>query len=268
VNLRAKRATVSESGDAVTVLPDGFDRPAGSRFQRLFAVAVVGAILLATGAAFVIAERLKLTPAAIFGTRVSKTFSPVCACASDSAAISFRLRRSSSVQVDVIGNDGALTRRLARRRFHAGRPSFRWSGRDRSGGLSADGDYKIEVRLFSEHRTIVFPNTIRLITVPPKVERFQPARRSIRTGTRMRIRYQFDESANPILFVDGREAVFGRFARSAGTIDWFGKVGGRALGAGVHQLSLEARDSAGNTSSRTPSVRITLRARSRSQSNR
>jgi hypothetical protein len=244
------------------------DRSVLLELQPVLAVSVVAGLLVATAAAFVITERLKLTPAAIFGTRVSKTFSPVCRCATDSAAISFRLRRSGSVQVDVIGNDGALTRELAGRRFHAGRLSFRWFGRDRSGGLSADGDYKVEVRLFSEHRTIVFPNTIRLVTVPPKVERFQPMRRSILTGERVRIRYQFDASANPVLFVDGREAVFGRFARSAGTIDWFGKVGGRALRSGIHELSLEARDSAGNTSSATPSIRITLRARPHSKSNR
>jgi hypothetical protein len=235
--------------------------------QFVLALSVVAALLVATAAAFLITERLKLTPAAIYGTRVSKTFSPVCRCATDSASISFRLRRSGSVQVDVIGHDGALTRKLARRRFHAGRLSFRWFGRDRFGGVSADGNYKVEVRLFSEHRTIVFPNTIRLITVPPRVERFQPARRSILTGKRVRIHYQFDESANPILFVDGREAVFGRFARSAGTIDWFGKVGGHALTTGIHQLSLEARDSAGNTSSATPSIRITLRARRHSKPN-
>lgn len=222
---------------------------------------MISVILVATGAAFVITEKLKLTPAAIFGTRVSKNFSPVCACATDNAAIGFRLRRGGRVQVDVIGEGGALTRRLAHRRFHAGLLSFRWFGRNQTGGLSADGDYKIEVRLFSEHRTIVLPNTIRLVTVPPRIERFQRTRSSISVGERVRIRYQFNESATPILLVDGREAVRGRFANSSGTIDWFGKAGGRALKAGHHQLTLEARDSAGNTSAATPSIGVEIRAR-------
>jgi hypothetical protein len=261
--LRAKRATVSRSGDAVSVPPDGSDRSAGSRSQRLLAIAVVGAILLATGAAFVITEKLKLTPAAIFGTRVSKTFSPVCACATDNAAIRFRLRRGGRVQIDVIGASGVLTRPLAHRRFRAGVLSFRWFGHDQTGGLSHDGNYKIEVRLFSEHRTIVLPNTIRLVTVAPRIEQFQPARRSISVGERVRIRYRFNEKAIPILLVDGREAVVGRFAPSAGTIDWFGKVGGQALRAGLHRLELEARDSAGNTSVATPSIGVEIRARAR-----
>jgi len=225
------------------------------------AVAVITGLLTATAAAFVITERLKLTPAPIAGTRVSKTFSPVCGCVTSSASILFRLRRGGAAEVDVIDANGALVRRLARRRFRAGWLAFRWFGRNMSGHLSADGSYRIRVHLPSEHRTVVFPNTIRLDTVAPRIERFRISRRTIRIGERTRISYRFRDRAHPIVLVDGREAVYGRFAHSSGTLDWFGKVGGLPVRPGVHRLALEARDDAGNTSPATAGTSVRVRAR-------
>src|SRR6266446_10058393 len=62
------------------------------RWQRRLAVAAVSGLLVAAAAAFAITERSKLTPSPIAGTRVAKTFSPVCRCITDSASIRFRLR--------------------------------------------------------------------------------------------------------------------------------------------------------------------------------
>lgn len=236
---------------------------AGSgRGQRWLAVAAVTGLLAATAAAFVITERLKLTPAPIAGTRVSKTFSPVCGCVTSSASVLFRLRRGGLAEVDVVDANGALVRRLARRRFLAGWLTFRWFGRNLSNHLSPDGDYRIRVHLPSEHRTIVFPNTIRLDTVAPRIEQFRISRRTISVGERTRISYRFRDRAHPIVLVDDREAVYGRFAHSSGTLDWFGKVGGLPVRPGVHRLALEARDDAGNTSPATTgtSVRVKVRA--------
>ena len=234
-------------------------RPAGlpgGRARHWLAVATVGGLLVATAAAFVVTEKLKLTPSPILSTRVSKTFSPVCGCLTASASIRFRLRRGGRVEVDVLTSGGTLTRRLARRRFRAGFVFFRWFGRGPTGSLSPDGDYKIRVQMFSEHRTIVLPNTIRLVTVPPRVERFRITRRSIPIGQRLRVEYRFNESAHPILFIDGRQAVLGRFAHASGTLDWYGKVGLTPVRRGIHRLTLAARDSAGNTSPVTASIAV------------
>ncbi len=84
------------------------------RAQRLLAVATISALLVAAARGFAIIERLKLTPSPIVGTRVTKTFSPVCACITDNASVDFRLRRGGLVEVDVIAPDGTLVRRLAR----------------------------------------------------------------------------------------------------------------------------------------------------------
>jgi len=218
-------------------------------------------LLVATAAAFAITERLKLTPSPIFGTRVSKTFSPVCGCLTRSASISFRLRRSGRIEVDVIDQSGTPVRRLARRRFRAGRLSFLWFGRNQSGRLSVDGNYRVRVHMPSEHRTIVFPNLIRLDTVAPRIEEFRVTRHAIRVGERTRIAYRFQQNAHPIVFVDGRGAVYGRFAHAAGTLDWFGKVGGLPVRPGLHRLTLEARDDAGNTSGATAGISVLVRAR-------
>ena len=51
---------------------------------------LVVALLAATAAAFALTQGLKNQPAAIFGTEVPRgVFSPVCACDSDKASITF-----------------------------------------------------------------------------------------------------------------------------------------------------------------------------------
>jgi hypothetical protein len=231
------------------------------RVQHWLAVVTIGGLVLATAAAFVITEKLKLTKSPISGTRVAKTFSPVCGCDTDNASVSFRLRRGGAVEVAVIDPGGRVVRSLARRRLRTGWVSFRWLGRDQSGRLSPDGDYKIRVHLISDHRTIVFPNVIRLDTKAPRIDQFSVLRRAIFVGERTRISYRFRSSAHPILLVDGREAVYGRFAHASGTLDWFGKMGGVPVRPGAHRLVLEARDDAGNTSARTGSIVVRVKVR-------
>jgi len=233
----------------------------GARIQRWVAVATVTGLMIATAAAFVITERLKLTPSPILETLVSKTFSPICRCDTQTATFSFRLRRSGLVEVEVIHPGGGLVRRLARRHFSAGFVFFRWFGRDQTGEISADGDYKIRVRLLSQHRTIVLPNVIRLDTVAPTIKRFRAERPLVTIGKRVRVDYVLDGIAYPILLVDGRIAVVGRFAHRSGTLDWYGKINGRPVRKGLHHLALEARDSAGNVSPASASAAVRLRAR-------
>lgn len=237
----------------------GAATPASGRSQRWFAGSVVIALLVATASAFVITERLKLTPSPIVGTRVSKVFSPVCRCPTARASVRFRLRRGGSVEVDVIDGSGGLVRRLALRRFRRGWLSLSWFGRDQSGRLSADGDYRVRVALRSEHRTIVLPNVIRLDTVAPKVEGFGVTRRTIHVGERTRISYRFNANAHPIVLVDGRIAVYGRFAHASGTVDWFGRIAFANVRPGYHRLRLEGRDDAGNVSVASAPIGVRVR---------
>jgi hypothetical protein len=253
---------VTPVGNAISATeePAGVPEPGIGLVQRWLAVATIAGLLVATAAAFAITERLKLTPSPIVGTRVSKTFSPVCRCATDSASVRFRLRRGGQVEVDVVDRGGTIVQRLARRRFRAGWLSFRWFGMDVSGRVSSDGDYLIRVHLLSERRTIVLPNVIRLDTVAPRVTMFRVSRHAIHVGERTRVFYRFTGRAHPVVLVDGREAIYGRFARQSGTLDWFGKVGGVPVGVGVHRLTLDGRDDAGNTSIATGSIEVRVKA--------
>jgi hypothetical protein len=236
------------------------------RALRWLTTATLLALIVATALAFAITEKLKLVPSPIIETVVSKTFSPVCGCATATAQLSFRLRHGGLVEVDIIRGSSVLIRRLARRHFAAGTISFRWFGRGENGRSSPDGYYKIRVHLFTDHRTIVLPNEIRLDTVAPKVEGIKLERRSAVVGERVRISYALGEVAHPVLLVDGVAIVRGRFPHRVGSLDWFGKINGRPVRKGVHLLAVEARDEAGNISvpSRPVSVRIRSRARSRS----
>jgi hypothetical protein len=102
--------------------------------------ALVAALLVATSAAFVVTEKLKLTRNPIVGPRVDKLFSPVCDCGTDTASITFRLRKPDRVTVDVIDSKGDVVRELARRRPQ-GRVAFPyvWDARGGDGAVVAEG---------------------------------------------------------------------------------------------------------------------------------
>ena len=132
---------------------------------------VVTALLAATALAFAYTEKLKLTPSPILGTRVDKIFSPVCACGTDTATISFRLRRRDRLTVELIDSRGRRVRTLvADTPARRGRVSFFWDGRSEAGVVVAEGVYRPRVHLAAERRTIVLPNPIRVDVTPPVVE--------------------------------------------------------------------------------------------------
>jgi hypothetical protein len=212
--------------------------------------AVLTGLLFATVIAFVETERLKLVPSPILDTIVSKTFAPNCKCGTDRADITFRLRRAGLMTVEVVAMDDRPVRRLAAREFSAGFVSFVWYGRG-GGGLEApQATYKVRVRLWSEHRTIVLPNLIALDRTAPTVA-FTVVRRRVIPGQRLRVRYRLSEAGHPLLYVDGRLAVKGRWPYLQSSVDWFGKIDGVAVRAGEHRLTMRARDLAGNLSQPT-----------------
>jgi hypothetical protein len=212
--------------------------------------AVITGLLFATVIAFVETERLKLVPSPILDTIVSKTFAPNCACDTDRAYITFRLRRAGLMTVEVVLMDGRPIRRLAARRFSAGFASFVWYGRGGDGLDAPQATYKVRIHLWSEHRTIVLPNLIVLDRTVPTVA-FTVVRRRIIPGQRLRVRYHLSEAGNPLLYVDGRLAVKGRWPYLQSSVDWFGKVNGVAVRAGEHRLTMRTRDLAGNLSQPT-----------------
>ncbi len=229
------------------------------------AVAVVAGLFLATAIAFVETERLKLVRSPILDTVVSKALAPNCMCRTDRADITFRLRRRGLMSVEVVALDGRPVRRLAAHEFNAGFASFVWYGRDGAGRPAHQGAYVVRVRLVSEHRTIVLPNVIRLDRTAPTVE-FTVAARRIVPGRRLRVRYRLSEPAHPLLFVDGKLVVQGRWPYLRSSVDWFGRVSGLPVRAGEHRLTMRARDLAGNVSRPTAPVVVVVVRQQRARS--
>ena len=217
---------------------------------RLLSTALVLALLTGTAAAFALTEGLKLEKTPVLGTQVAKVFSPTCRCRTDRARVFFRLRKAESLRV-TIEHDGEEVRTLTSRTYRRGPVELFWDGRDAAGRVQPDGSYIPVVHLGRSHRTIRLPNPIRLDTRLPRVTSaalrphvFSPDGDG--RADRVVVRYRFDEPAHPVLLVNGKQRVVGRFQRPVGQLDWFGKVRGRSLRPGTYEVAIAARDVAGN----------------------
>jgi hypothetical protein len=220
---------------------------------RYAPAALVAALLVATALAFAYTESLKLTPSPILGTRVpTKVFAPGCRCATSRSTISFRLRSSDDVTIDIIRGRDEVVRRLYSGRAHAGgKLGVEWDGRDNSGAIVPEGTYRPRVRLVGQHRTIVLPNPITVDTTPPRVTMTRLAPRVFSPdgdsrSDRVVVGYRIDEPARVSLSVDGVRAVLKKGRKTEGTIDWFGTRAGTPLPQGSYRLRLAASDVAGN----------------------
>lgn len=232
---------------------------------RLPQLLIVLALLGATAAAFAFTERVKLERSPITGTKVDRVFSPVCECARDVAVISFVLRRSGTVTVDMLAGDGRRVRRLVRDRDEQkGRVSYTWDGRDDLDEIVEEGVYRPRVELEERGRTIVLPNPIRVDTTAPRIrllgagpQVFSPDGDGRRD--RVTARYETTELARAMMLVDGRRRVLSKFRSTEGQLVWFGRVNGRPVRPGTYEIRLRAFDRAGNRSSSRRIVPVVVR---------
>jgi hypothetical protein len=232
---------------------------------RIVPATLVAALLVATSAAFVVTEKLKLTRNPIVGPTVDKVFSPVCDCATDSAVVRFRLRRPDRVTVEIVDGGGDVVRELARNRPQGrAAASYVWDGRDGDGAVVREGSYRPRVHLDEQRRTIVMPNPIRVDTTPPRVGSFTARPLIISPdgdgrSDRAKIRYRITERGGVELYVGGARALRKSGTRTSGTMDWFGVAGGKMVPEGLHELRLVARDIAGNLGPRSGSRSVRIR---------
>lgn len=231
---------------------------------RIAPAALVAALLVATSAAFVVTEKLKLTRSPIVGPTVAKVFSPICDCATSTAEIRFRLRTPDRVSVEIVDSKGRVVRELARDRPQGRRfVRYVWDGRGSDGRVVGEGTYKPRIHLDRQRRTIVMPNRIRVDTTPPRVTSFT-ARPTVISpdgdgrSDRAKIRYRVDERAVVELYVGGVRALRRLGTRTSGTMDWFGTAAGEPLPEGVYTLRLVARDLAGNLGPRSGSRTVRI----------
>jgi FlgD Ig-like domain len=230
---------------------------------------IVAGLLAATATAFAVTERLKLEDSPVLGTRMPGLFSPKLA----EAKIGFRLRREEDIRLDVVDDKGTTVRHaLGSGVFGQAFHQFAWDGRDDAGSIVPDGLYHVQLNLKDEGRTIEFPQTIRVDSLPPVIEDV-----TIRHGVfspdgdgradRVDLRYRFSEPAIAILYVDGRRVGRKNNSRPTGTMQWYGcrraslssSLGCRGRKPGEYRLALAAQDRAGNIAGSTRAYTVRLR---------
>jgi hypothetical protein len=229
--------------------------------DRLVVTGFVWALLVATTAAFVVTEALKLERPAVGRFRGDSVFSPTCSCLQQRARFSFILRRADRVDVVIVDEDGEPVRVLASAaRPGRGRVGFRWGGRDDAGAIVPDGAYRVRVRLMEEDRTVTFGRPLVVDTQPPRLTLLEvDPRRIVRGRDGISIRFDVSERARVFLLVDRRRAArFGLFRNGSETVGWSGTSRRRLLPPGEYRIVLRARDRAGNRSPRTRAVRVTV----------
>jgi hypothetical protein len=231
--------------------------------RRFGPQALVVLLVLSTGIAFAVTEHLKLQKTSITKTVVTKLFSPTCGCSTARASIAFTLRRRDRVTISILDSDDHVIRTLLDDvNKPVGRLSVIWNGRDDSGLLAPDGKYRVHVRLPSERRTFRLPNVIQLDTTPPTITLLSVVPRTISPDDDKRaeaahIEFKLSKGARALLFVDGRFVTRARL--SSRKIDWHGKDSRGRLRLGLHRLTLQALDAAGNQSAPTAPVAVDVR---------
>jgi hypothetical protein len=212
----------------------------------------VVALLAATAIAFATTERLKLKQAPFDVFPITKVFSPLHGF----ARIALRLRRPHRLTVQIINSSQRTVASLARnKRFGAGTVAFHWWGRN-----VPDGSYEPRITL-DDGRVYTLPNPIRVDTVAPRVSlvSYRPHVLRRRRKTRVHVAYRVSEPAHVILYVNGRDLLFGGAKALRSKVDWYAKRNGKRLPRGRYRLQLAAVDLAGNRSARTRTYIVRIR---------
>ncbi len=228
--------------------------------QRVLSTVTLLGLLVATAAAFVITEHLKLQKAPLYGIQVSAgrsprlhrglptVFSPVCNCPTGVARVGITLRHSDRVTATILDSAGHTVWTLADGELLGAHSPAHWSwhGRTYSGRPVPDGVYKPSVELGG--RTYNFANKIFVDTVAPKVLSAAGLKPLLLGGPKrsVAIKYDFSENAHALLYVGNRLVLVGRHSRPSDKIKWNGRLNGRPAPAGRYVVSIGARDLAGN----------------------
>ncbi|HEY7004381.1 MAG TPA: FlgD immunoglobulin-like domain containing protein [Gaiellaceae bacterium] len=219
--------------------------------KRTGLIAVALVLLVGSAAAFAWTEKLKLEPARVSKPQFDRHFSPTCNCHRATSSLSFVLERGQRIDVSVVDVDGDHVATLASGQAEpAGRVRLAWDGRTDDGLIAPDGIYRLKVRLQAERRTILIPSTIHVDTSAPELR--DVVVEGAQTGSGLVIRYASDETARPLLKLDGK-IVFRGERRHPGNarLRWEGP-----LPPGSHEAVLVLVDQAGNRSQ--PSQPVTV----------
>jgi biotin carboxylase len=224
------------------------DAPAGARrrWRRRLDAILVALLVGATVTGFAVTESAKLQHALIGATRVDSAFSPSCRCRHNVAHIAFRLLRKTPLTVSIVRGSGrSVTTLLVDAHPSRGFIRLAWSGKRADARPLPNGVYYPEVDFPALNRALRLPSPITLDTARPRVD--QASLQG--DGRGLAVRYTFSEPAHAVLFVDGKRAVFSRFAATKGVLRWSGTYPDGTLLVDRHpQVRLVAVDPIGNRS--------------------
>ena len=230
---------------------------------RILPTLLVLALLACTAAAFAVTESLKLEKSPIGDTEVGKVIAPD-SLANAKVGISFLLRKPDRLTVEIVTGNDRVVRVLARdEERRPGIQSFTWDGRDDGNHVVPDGTYRPRVHLARQHRTILLPNPIRMDATPPLIRLVSVTPRVFSPDGDfrhdfVRIKYQTNERARAVLYVDGdRRVTVKRYLRG-GKLDW-GFKAARSLRPGRHRFRLRAFDLATNLGPPSRALTVVVR---------
>ena len=136
---------------------------------RILVPALFAALVVATLAAFVVAQRVKRTGLVLDRVKVTHGFTPNGNGITDRARFRFRLTRPDDADIQIINRDDEPVRTIAvalpLRSYHY--YVFHWDGRADGGAQAPRGKYRFRVVLRNQGRTVVPEKTMFLRRPPP-----------------------------------------------------------------------------------------------------
>ncbi|CAN5158418.1 hypothetical protein BH20ACT20_BH20ACT20_00930 [soil metagenome] len=214
--------------------------------------------MLATGAAFLIAQSLKAEEPLVLRFAVDReAFSPNGDGYQDRVRLGFDLSEPAEVSFSVIDPDGDAVRRIVDDRVLAGdtKHRFRWDGRDDEGAVVPDAIYRMRVVRRKEGRAVDSFKEVIVDTVPPEVKITSAEPGVVDPGdgpVSVRITYEGPQNASPefrVYRTEGGPVRPVRRFRGDGSRsgEWDGSVISGALAVdGNYAFQVRVRDAAGN----------------------
>lgn len=226
--------------------------------------AVFAVLVVATFAAFFVAQRLKHAPTVLQQVTGGLVFSPNGDGRRDRLRVGFELKRADTISVDVLDSAGDPVRSLASGRRIAAHQATRvsWDGRDDEGHRAPDGLYRLEVTLHDEGRTVIVRHRYRLDTTPPApaIASMDPPHGAgpelLPNGLHRVVIHTSRAGTAPQVLIF--RTSFGAPRQVAAlpvrnrTATWDGRIGGGAAAAGSYVAVARWRDRAGNVGTSVP----------------
>ncbi|HYI18119.1 MAG TPA: FlgD immunoglobulin-like domain containing protein [Solirubrobacteraceae bacterium] len=232
--------------------------------MSLFARAAFILLVVASFAAFFVAQRLKSAPQVARITGVTQQFSPNGDGSRDVARIRLKIARDDDVTVTMVDAAGSQVRRIATAlQVRKDVPvTVEWDGEDDAGATVPDGFYNVRVSLRSGGRAATLYPRLSVDTQAPRPtvlvgDRWITGPEAAAVAFRLLVVSERTPTRMQVLRTDGDvPEVVARFELPPGVRSgsWDGLADGAPAPPGTYQIVSAVRDSAGNVGRSAPPV--------------